>query len=103
MSKFTPGPWIYSGPSQHLGDPIGEIYVSQSNGAPYTSESSDVAHINMAAMSEATVLANARLIAAAPEMYELLKEVNGKVDRDFTGAYELDTSITDLLNRIDNG
>ncbi len=56
MSKFTPGPWKFSG-----------VAIRGQNDEP------DIARVYMpVGMSEQEFDSNARLIAAAPEMYEAL-------------------------------
>src|SRR5690625_4116976 len=65
-AKHTPGPWVYSR-SFHPG--LSDyINIHQADGAPYTSESSDVATVSTVACRRETAEANARLIAAAPEL-----------------------------------
>lgn len=72
-AAYTPGPWTFSKDDQ-FGDT--RFYVAQQEGAPYTPHYSDVATV----IAETCVgdrlaiqQANARLIAAAPEMLEALK------------------------------
>ncbi len=82
MGKHTPGPWRLEGPdnfSYHLTDQNGE-HIAYLNKSRYVDNRQDV---------EAD--ANARLIAAAPEMYEALVE-HGK-----------GSNIRALLARIEGG
>lgn len=72
-AKHTPGPWRY-GAWEQFGDT--RFYISQQEGAPYTPYYSDVASLIAETVSSELVAiqqANARLIAAAPELLEALK------------------------------
>jgi hypothetical protein len=72
MNKHTPGPWTFS-KSDMFGDL--RFYVAQSDAAPYTPNFSDVATLIAETVpSERQYIqeANARLIAAAPELLEAL-------------------------------
>lgn len=74
-AKHTPGPWAFSR-SDDFGD--ARFYVAQQDGAPYTSNYSDVATLIAETVSGERVSiqeANARLIAAAPELLEALQEM----------------------------
>ncbi|WP_175724712.1 hypothetical protein [Burkholderia ambifaria] len=71
-ANHTPGPWTFSRWDQ-FGD--ARFYVSQQDGAPYTPNYSDVATLIAETVSGDLVRvqeANARLIAAAPELLDLL-------------------------------
>lgn len=73
-TKYTPGPWAY-----WRGDDFGDarFYIAQADGAPYTPNYSDVATLVAETVSSERVLiqeANARLIAAAPDLLESLKQ-----------------------------
>ncbi len=71
-AKHTPGPWAFSR-SDDFGD--ARFYVAQQDGAPYTPNYSDVATLIAETVSGERVFiqeANARLIAAAPELLEAL-------------------------------
>lgn len=71
-TAFTPGPWTFSQDDQ-FGDT--RFYVAQQEGAPYTPNYSDVATLIAETCSGERVSvqrANARLIAAAPELLEAL-------------------------------
>lgn len=75
MSNHTPGPWTFNGSREY-----GEVrfYISQADGAPYTPHYSDVATLIAETVNDerkSIQKANARLIAAAPEMLEVLIEV----------------------------
>lgn len=72
MNKHTSGPWNHNGLGRIY---KGEIYAcGQSHIATVAHEDSWI--------TEETSLANARLIAAAPEMYEALKMVIEHYGRD---------------------
>lgn len=76
-NKFTPGPWAFSRWEQ-FGDT--RFYVAQADGAPYTPNYSDVATLIAETVSGERVRvqeSNARLIAAAPEMLEVLDNIGG--------------------------
>lgn len=79
MSKHTPGPWkVWSNKFIHRKN---EVHVTQSLAKVYHQR-------------------DANIIAASPEMYELLKK-----SLDATTAEEfidIDKEIQSLLNRIDN-
>lgn len=71
-AQHTPGPWTFS-----RWDQFGEsrFYVAQQDGAPYTPNYSDVATLIAETVSSEFVRiqeANARLIAAAPELLDAL-------------------------------
>lgn len=73
MGKHTPGPWKYWSDNGY-GDT--RFYIAQEDGAPYTSGYSDVATLIAETVSgekKAVQEANARLIAAAPDLLEALK------------------------------
>lgn len=72
-TKHTPGPWTFS-----KSDIFGDIryYIAQADNAKYTPHYSDVATLIAETVSterEAIQEANARLIAAAPELLAALK------------------------------
>ncbi len=81
MSKHTPGPWVFSKSDQY-GDM--RFYVAQADGAPYTPDYSDVATLIAETVnSERRYIqeANARLIAAAPELLEALTNLCGLAEK----------------------
>lgn len=85
MSKHTPGPWKYWSDNGY-GDT--RFYIAQEDGAPYTSGYSDVATLIAETVSgekKAVQEANARLIAAAPEMLEALEGIADHYDMDGYG------------------
>lgn len=57
MSKHTPGPWVADGAQIFKSNTEGDTNIAQANGFRFDRE---------------TVEANARLLAAAPELLELL-------------------------------
>ena len=87
MSKFTKGKWEYDdahGCIHHDGRLIAE--VAGGGGANYR---------------HAAGQANARLIAAAPEMYELLRLAAQSLRHHSDNDYKIAYSINELLARID--
>lgn len=72
-TKHTPGPWEFSTSPEGWSF---TIHISQEDGAPYTTGYSDVGYIIQTCRGEeeSTQMANARLIAAAPELLEALCE-----------------------------
>lgn len=96
MSKkqFTPGPWEVSYGNE--GSIFGDLDNSEHDGDyPYIGS---VAGIKPAGAEHPECSANARIIAAAPEMYELLEKV-----LHTTTDVRLDKEIKELLNSITNG
>ncbi len=95
MSKHTPGPWRLEGPdnfSYHLTDQNGE-HIAHLNKSRYVDNRQDL---------EAG--ANARLIAAAPEMYDTLKNIRSYITASCPDAYGVKTVIgklDTLLAKID--
>lgn len=73
-TKFTPGPWTFSTSPEGWSN---TIHVAQADGAPYTDGYSDVGYIIQTCRGEeeSTQMANARLIAAAPDLLEALREM----------------------------
>ena len=72
MSKFTPGPWVTNtAGSAKRGEPfkITEIYVY----APKTQDDTAICGDVIDPVTQEPSEANARLIAAAPALYEALK------------------------------
>ena len=89
MSEFTKGKWVYD-------EPFGVIFSYETYAV--------IANVQGAGTgscfcSTQEGQANARLIAAAPEMYELMKECMKKI-HSFDDTYR---RIEALLNEIDGG
>lgn len=63
-SKFTPGPWVAKGTDIFTGYPVGR-----------SQEPEEIIYAMQLYEVEGTQEANARLIAAAPDMYEALKAI----------------------------
>lgn len=72
MSKVTPGPWIANKYTDICGHEV--INVSQKDGAPYTPAYSDVCSTVSGEDLEIQI-ANANLIAAAPDLLESLEKM----------------------------
>ena len=72
MSKHTPGPWKYSDMKD-----FDHFAISQEEGAPYTHHSSDVgsAFYMLSCQPKPVAEANARLIAAAPDLLYCLQQI----------------------------
>lgn len=88
----TPGPWTFSRWDE-LGD--SRFYVAQADNAPYTPDYSDVATLIAETVSTEGLKiqeANARLIAAAPDLLEALEKIEA--------LYEYDASVGDLSTRL---
>lgn len=91
-TKFTPGPWSFSRWEQWGNT---RFYVAQADDAPYTPNYSYVATLIAETVSGERVAvqeANARLIAAAPELFEALTYA-----RRFLKADDHDTEYVDSI------
>lgn len=87
MSKHTPGPWAFSRWDE-WGDT--RFYIAQADGAPYTPNYSDVATLvaeTCIGEKVATQEANARLIAAAPELLEALELLTAGIESSVSDTY----------------
>jgi hypothetical protein len=92
MSAPTPGPWTFSRWNE-FGDM--RFYIAQADGAPHTPRYSDVATLIAETTSnewQSIQEANARLIAAAPEMLELLKAVSAALYINDYGDWALNSN-----------
>ena len=75
-AKHTPGPWTYS---THSDGWSYTIHIAQADDAAYTPDWSDVAYFTPCRGERQQIQeANARLIAAAPELLEALQAVMAK-------------------------
>lgn len=86
MNIHTPGPWTFSQSAQY-GDT--RFYVAQADGAPYTPHYSDVATLIAETVNDerkSIQEANARLIAAAPELLDALRYVVAVYDKGTCGS-----------------
>jgi len=100
--KHTPGPWIFDDDCAITTDPWGLYIYKQSDENEYTqiAEVGDGIQIGNGNESEpyaVEAIANARLIAAAPEMKRCLEDMlncDGDLDSMDFGAYR------DVLNTI---
>jgi hypothetical protein len=86
MKKHTPGPWVCVNTSNHAHD----YRLLQSNGRPLP--------FSAPANDHSEARANARLIAAAPDMLELLRALVDP-DDDYS-AFHINTARA-LIRRID--
>lgn len=76
-TKHTPGPWYAGEPFEIFPGAGLRFHISQAEGAPYTPHYSDVAQFVAETISSeklAIQQANARLIAAAPELLAALED-----------------------------
>ena len=78
-TKHTPGPWQISEVDDDAG---GRVFsVAQVEGAPYTPDFSDVCKMRMTSGEQYDIqMANARMIAAAPRLFEFAQEVRRSGD-----------------------
>jgi len=103
MADFTPGPWGYTGRSKtgHLDS----IYIYSKN--PECKRIACIGEVYFDDAEPQSLDFNARLIAAAPEIYELLKKAAPYVsicDDEMEGhgnAGEVFSEIKNLLRRIE--
>lgn len=86
MSEFTKGEWKI--------DKDFDIYIDKNNDKQY------IAIIYFGVFFSREIRANARLIAAAPEMYQLLHdELTGEAGGTLSSAHE--SKVRKLLTKID--
>ncbi len=96
MSKFTPGKWsvgIHEKYGQYIYADDGEAIIAVIRSCGYTGHSEE---------KEAARQANAQLIAAAPEMYELLKALAYPNGSDSTTKAAVRLRARKLLVSIDS-
>lgn len=90
-TKHTPGPWCTGEPFETFPGAGLRFHISQAEGAPYTPHYSDVAQFVAETISSeklAIQQANARLIAAAPELLASLEQMlDAFVDDPLTHQY----------------
>ena len=96
MSKFTNGTWSV-GISEKYGP-----YVYADDGGAIIAVIRNCGHISESNEKEAVRQANARLIAAAPELYEMLKEELIPTS-DYGGilSFSREAKLRELFARID--
>ena len=95
-SKFTPGPWIEAGPSSDGITIRVDSVVTDRFDDP--GDLGDDICIMPDYNDEETNVANARLIAAAPDMYEALKALRalvGTTEADWQNLYEYSRKMAD--------
>ena len=106
MSKFTPGPWSYQFEEDGGYDCITDSFQIRKGHQLITNV--DMADYATADGSIAEV--NARLISKAPEMYELLKIWNSRIEAFFSkkekktiviNYSEIQNRITTIIKEID--
>lgn len=92
MAKFTPGPWKTGGdiPSQVWADSNGLTVA-------WATQAADIKRDEIIPSDE--MIANARLIAHAPEMYEFIKEF---INADELRGHHVLKAV-ELLKKIDGG
>lgn len=100
MSKYTPGPWRF------------EIEGTLSAHHPTIyAENEEVAQVSAYVWTEPDgkhrdysekelALANARLIARAPEMAELLKELDEFSETDFSDGLQMAERLKDIFSKV---
>jgi len=98
MIKHTPGPWIANG---------NEIIAPEfDNGiATYYVRVASIDGTRETGWNAPTIKANARLIAAAPDMYALLRDVVALLDNpdaDQFDADKVERRILDVLAKVEN-
>ena len=101
MSNFTPGKWEADeeGEYEFMQTPFNKEMIAQMRGWSYlTGKGRGELHLSSEEAIEVQK-ANARLIAAAPDMYELLKRSAG--DLGFACLLRLSNEYKDLFARID--
>ena len=83
-AKHTPGPWIGAGPS--FGDPLPR-YTTEivTEWEDEDGEALSICSLPFRHHDDENE-ANARLIAAAPELLEALKELTGHINERFSGG-----------------
>lgn len=83
MSKFTKGKWIYDDETNYIYDHNKQMPIAQIRGWEYLTQELGLSFDEAYEVHQA----NARLIAAAPEMYELLKK------------FMVNITVAELLNK----
>ncbi len=102
MSKFTGGKWKIDSTLRRVSCPTVCVIRPETSNENIPPQS--IAHIPLMSFGEGTISkqeaeANARLIAAAPEMYELLKDLLQSGNLFVTD----EDRVIELLERIDGG
>ena len=102
-SKHTPGPWVAGRPDMKtIVDGVGSKWIygpKMGSGCGYIAVASGLASANWD-----VVMANAYLIAAAPDLLEACEEVLDKLDylRSFWGDEAIASTVADKLREAVN-
>lgn len=96
--KFTPGPWVkdYAGTIGHIKSVAERLDGKTPTVSKYPHASNDL--LETLCLSDEEVEANARLIAAAPEMYDLLATIENGGQQVPTWLWN---RIQSCLNKVD--
>ena len=84
-NKFTPGPWVLGGKDGDKFGADGYIYCNNSIGSAIAICYGD--DLKCSVFSRSEEVANAKLIAAAPDLLEALENLLKAFDGAFAGAY----------------
>lgn len=101
-TQHTPGPWTYSRSEQYGAS---RFYVAQADGAPFTPHYSDVATLIAETVSDerrSIQEANARLIAAAPDLMASLQRMLAQFESAIRSEYEGTSMLAEFLAEADH-
>jgi len=94
-TKWTPGPWVYE-PTDYPGL---EDTVAGQMGRVMQADHGDYTICQLCDFSEDEILANAHLIAAAPEIYEALQDTRETIQALINEGYNGYVSQRDRIDR----